>query len=439
MILRTTTGRSFKGVGKYVLHDKGAQSSDRVAFVETENCAFRDGQRAIAEMIHTAAHQKDIKRRNGGRATQTSKPVYHMSLSWDTSEKPTLDEQMSAAREAIKALGVDDRQALIVGHTDTDNPHVHVVVNLVCPTTGKTASIGNDRLKLSQWAEQYRKERGQEHLTPQRKKNNDRRRNGEFVKADNMTRPEYEAWKKAQAKEIWDDFRADRAAAKDARKGQFDALWQQKENRFAVRRDEIRQLHKPLWRDLFKAQNRELREYDQHFAARMKFALRQSKEGKIKAMFQAVFKGQAQRMELVQYQEEQRQGLATVQKARIADASREVMKAYKYDLAQLKEAHRSQDQERYDTTKAKAAEVWKDQSRPSAREIAEGAQQGFEKTADRRQSDNKAMRDHLDSVHGDEQDRKDEARERREKRAKRAKRERQRERKRGDGGRTMDN
>jgi len=161
MILRTTTGRSFKGVGKYVLHDKGAQSNDRVSFIETENLAFDEGDRAIAEMVHTATHQKELKRRAGLRATQNSKPVYHLSLSWDTSENPSLKEQMDAGREALKALGLSDHQAMTVGHTDTDNPHVHVVVNLVCPTTGKTAELGNDHTKLSKWAQQYREERGQ--------------------------------------------------------------------------------------------------------------------------------------------------------------------------------------------------------------------------------------------------------------------------------------
>jgi len=179
MILRTTTGRSFKGVGQYVLHDKGAQSTDRVSFIETENLAFNDGDRAIAEMVHVAGHQKEIKRRAGGRATQTSKPVYHLSLSWDTSENPSLKEQMDAGREALKALGLSDHQTMIVGHTDTANPHVHVVVNLVHPETGKTASLSNDQIKLSKWAEAYRKERGQEHLCPQRKKNNERRDQGE--------------------------------------------------------------------------------------------------------------------------------------------------------------------------------------------------------------------------------------------------------------------
>ena len=263
MILRTTTGRSFKGVGKYVLNDKGTTASaERVAFIETENLAFTDGKRAIAEMVHTATNQKALRRRNGDRATATSKPVYHYSLSWETSETPSLKEQMEAARESLKALGLEDRQAMIVGHTDTDNPHVHVVVNLVHPETGKTASLSNDRVKLSNWAQAYREERGQAHLCPQRKQNNDRRSKGEFVKANNMTRQEWEAWKKAQTKGIWNEFRADKAAAKETRKGQFDAAWREKQERFALRRDEIKQLYKPIWRDVYKRQTQQLREFD---------------------------------------------------------------------------------------------------------------------------------------------------------------------------------
>lgn len=360
MILRTTTGRSFKGVGQYVLHDKDAQSNDRVSFIETENLAFSEGNRAIAEMVHTATNQKDIKRRAGGRATQTSKPVYHLSLSWDTSESPSLKEQMDAAREAIKALGLDDRQAMIVGHTDTDNPHVHVVVNLVCPTTGKTASLSNDQIKLSKWAEQYRKERGQEHLCPQRAKNNERRDQGEFVKADNMTRPEYEAWKKSQTKEIWDAFRADRAKAKDGRKGQYDALWRQKENRTAQRKEEIKALYKPKWRDLYRKQRYELKNFDAGFFDRLGFAFTRGNRSKIIGFLQAVTNDGLLRADFVREQEREKKQLGQEHKQRLADASRGVRKEWQYDRDQLKASHEAEDQRAYDATKAKSAEVWKD-------------------------------------------------------------------------------
>lgn len=420
MILRTTTGRSFKGVGKYVLHDKGAQSNDRVSFIETENLAFADGNRAIAEMVHTATHQKELRRRNGARATQTSKPVYHLSLSWDTSETPSLKEQIETGREALKALGLGDRQAMIVGHTDTDNPHVHVVVNLVCPTTGKTASLSNDRTKLSRWAEQYRKERGQEHLCPQRKKNNERRSKGEFVKADNMTRQEYNAWKKSHTKEIWDSFRADRANTKAGRKGQYEALWQQKENRLAQRKDEIKALYKPRWRDLFKKQRTELKNFDAGFFDRLGFAMTRTGRSKVMGFLQAITSDGMLRADFVRTQEREKKQLGQEHKNRIADASREVRKAWQYDRDQLKASHQADDQRAYEDTKAQSAEVWKSGD-------LHKSGQDFDQTADRRKDDK--TRAEFDEKSPEAE---------REAIRKRRERKRNRPRKRDRGGRTMD-
>jgi len=364
MILRTTTGRSFKGVGQYVLHDKGAQSTDRVSFIETENL-----------------------------------------LSWDTSENPSLKEQMDAGREALKALGLSDHQTMIVGHTDTANPHVHVVVNLVHPETGKTASLSNDQIKLSKWAEAYRKERGQEHLCQ-----------------------EYEAWKKSQTKEIWDDFRADRQKAKDSRKGQYDALWQQKENRTAQRKEEIKALYKPKWRDLYKKQRYELKNFDAGFFDRLGFAMTRAGRSKLIGFLQAVTNDGMLRADFVRDQEREKKQLGQEHKQRVMDASREVRKAWQYDRDQLKASHEAEDQRAYDATKAKSAEVWKD------KDLSKTGQD-FGQTADRRKDD-KTRKSIVDEIR--ENTSPEEQKAIRDKMRKRKERKRDRPRRRGDTGRTMD-
>ena len=66
-----------------------------------------------------------------------------------------------AVDESLKKLGMEDRQALIVAHSDTPHRHVHVIVNRVDPETGRTANIGHDRLKLANWAERWERERGE--------------------------------------------------------------------------------------------------------------------------------------------------------------------------------------------------------------------------------------------------------------------------------------
>ncbi|MFK8034171.1 MAG: relaxase/mobilization nuclease domain-containing protein, partial [Hyphomicrobiales bacterium] len=249
--------------------------------------------------------------------------------------------------------------AMIVGHTDTDNPHVHVVVNLVCPTTGKTASLSNDQLKLSNWAEQYRRDRGEEHFCPQRKKNNDRRKEGEFVKADNMSRPEYEAWKSSQTKEIWDDFRADRAKAKQSRKGQYDALWQQKEDRVAQRVEEIKATFKPKWRDLYKKQRNELKNFDAGFFDRLGFAFSRRDRSKIVGFLEAITNDGQLRDDFIRDQEREKKQLGQEHKSRIADASREARKAWQFDRDKLQEMHKREDDKAHQQAKVKSSEVWK--------------------------------------------------------------------------------
>ncbi len=86
---------------------------------------------------------------------------------------------------------MEDQQAVLVAHNDTQHPHIHVILNRVHPETGKAASTSKDHLKLSKWAEGY--ERGQGKIRVQARVNhNARREKGQFVKNENITREEYD-------------------------------------------------------------------------------------------------------------------------------------------------------------------------------------------------------------------------------------------------------
>jgi len=418
------SGRSFKGAGLYYLHDKGASTDDRVAFTETVNLPTNDADRGIAHMIDTATHANQLKQQagiKGGRPLQA--PVYCYSLAWHPSETPTKAEQLEAVQATLKRLGVADRQAVIIGHNDTDHTHVHVMVNRVCPTTGKASTMGNDRLILSEWAHQYREQRGELHFCPEREKNREQRKE-EFVKDQSPSPQDWRAWKKAQTKDLWDKFRADRDKAGASRKGQYDALWQQKENRTAQRKEEIKALYKPKWRDLFKKQKYELKNFDAGFFDRLGFALTRAGRSKMVGFLQAVTNDGMLRADFVRDQERTKKQLGQEHKIRVADASREVRKAWQYDHDQLKASHEAQDQRAYDDTKAKSADVWKEPTR-------DVSGQDFEKTADRRK-DNDNRETFIENTT-------DEARKaNREEIRKRKERKRSRPRKRGDTGRTID-
>lgn len=156
---RATKGRgsSFKGALKYVLHDKDADTAERVGFVELRNLATDEPRQGWREMMALCDAADELKQRTGSKATgrKLSKPVYAFTLNWHEADKPDPAHMRDTAASALEALGMDHLQAVIVEHTDRPHRHVHVVVNLVDPDTGKAVSLSNDAHKLDRWADNY--------------------------------------------------------------------------------------------------------------------------------------------------------------------------------------------------------------------------------------------------------------------------------------------
>ena len=171
------------GAAAYLLHDVGeAEAAERVEWVQTRNLATDDPELAARIMAATAMQADDLKRAAGVKATgrKSNAHVLHFSLAWHEREAEALipEEMMRAALGAIKALGADDRQALIVAHNDTAHPHVHVLLNRISPEDGRMLSSSKEKLALSKWAEDYERARG-EILCQQRAINNAARDRGE--------------------------------------------------------------------------------------------------------------------------------------------------------------------------------------------------------------------------------------------------------------------
>lgn len=226
-------GRGFRGAQAYYVHDRDAATSERVGFIELVNLPSnpkdtpeRNADRAFAVMAWTASHQSEIKEAAGGSAVgrKLDKPVYTYSLSWapEDAAKATDAHMKAAALSSLKALGMDDRQAIIIRHNDTQHPHVHVIVNRVHPTTGKAASISRDQLKLSTWAQAWEKQHGLT-VVRDRVRNNELRREEakkpeavrKIVKAENLTREEYNQFKAYRGKTA-SQVMAQRSAQQDA-------------------------------------------------------------------------------------------------------------------------------------------------------------------------------------------------------------------------------
>jgi hypothetical protein len=172
-------GHSFKGAGQYYLHDKQAKTKERVAWTYIHNIPTQDPEKAMGWMAHTAMNADRLKQKAGiattGRKPKAG-PVYSFSLAWHPEQNPDQETMLEAAFKTLELLKLEDHEAVMVAHEDTDHPHVHVICNLVNPENGKTSVQSYDKLILSAWAEEYENNEGQIRCE-QRVINNAKRRN----------------------------------------------------------------------------------------------------------------------------------------------------------------------------------------------------------------------------------------------------------------------
>lgn len=287
----TAKGRSFNGAFAYYMHDKRQDgearrdTAERVAWAETRNLATDDPDVARRVMVATAQHQTALKKAAGVRSTgrQSTQHVYAYSLSWRPDEAATLDraEMVRAADASLKVLGADHLQTVIICHTDTKHPHVHLIVNRVDPETGRMHTFSNDRHHLDRWAHAYEEARGRI-VTPNRaKKFQDRARglsatfeaaaaprraspaadfnraaapvgDRQLLQAKAAELAKHTAAMRSRHSAEWRDLSAHGQARRNAA---FDAA----KVDLAKARSTIKDEFKPFWRDLFKRQAMEKR------------------------------------------------------------------------------------------------------------------------------------------------------------------------------------
>lgn len=354
----TKAGSSFKGAALYYLHDKQASTSERVAFTVTVNLPTNDPDRAVAHMIDTAAHADELKREAGLKpGRKLKKPVYAYSLAWHPTEAPTKAEQIAAAKQTLAVLGLSDRQALIVAHTDREHPHVHVIVNRVCPETGRAAVTSQDRLKLSQWAEAYEKVHGKV-FCDARVENNAARAQGQWRRGEYINRKDYYAWKKAKSDALWERYHDEKGRENAPRGDQLKALWRKRERRVETRKLETKAMFKPIWRDVFKRQREELKAFDAGVIGRIRTAMKADPGRVAASLMVAVTAPRVLRDDLVRQHERERKQIANHQGQQVRSASRELSEAWRAERDRLSKEWKAQDADRLNRVKADSDRIW---------------------------------------------------------------------------------
>lgn len=214
-------GTSFAGLGRYLFHDIGADTDERVAWVEMENLATENRRQAVRIMIATALQQDELKRRAGvgPQGRQSNAHVMHYTLSWhqEESKELTKEEMLAAAKASMVYLGTtegeylgmnkktgeeirakrtqyaDEHQSIIVCHQEEGkSPHVHIMLNRVHPEHGVMLPTSKEREKLSAWSLDYRQSQGKEHYCPQRVINAAKRAEGYVTSCKRKSRQIYE-------------------------------------------------------------------------------------------------------------------------------------------------------------------------------------------------------------------------------------------------------
>ena len=106
---------------------------------EEERRGFARDLALQCESIEDACRARPASRFKGN-------PVYHVAINWMEGEHPSREQAEHACQHVMASLGCADHQAAWAIHHDTDNDHVHLVVNRVHPE------------RLTVWSPPFRKD-----------------------------------------------------------------------------------------------------------------------------------------------------------------------------------------------------------------------------------------------------------------------------------------
>jgi len=118
-------GSSFKGAGQYYLHDKQAETSERVAWTETVNLRTANPDRAIRVMAATAMDRDALKLAAGIKAggRSSDKVVQTYSLAWHPEQKPKTVVVQEALQSLLDANGQARRDEVLTA-AQAKNPAI---------------------------------------------------------------------------------------------------------------------------------------------------------------------------------------------------------------------------------------------------------------------------------------------------------------------------
>ena len=132
MIAKIVTGKSFGGAVRYLLEKSG-----HARMLDSDGVELSD----IRSMIGSFNFQRKAR-------PEKVEVVGHISLSFHKNDAPKLTDgfMTELAREYMQRMGITDTQYIVVRHTDTNHPHLHILYNRVKYDT-KLVRSHNERIR----------------------------------------------------------------------------------------------------------------------------------------------------------------------------------------------------------------------------------------------------------------------------------------------------
>src|SRR5699024_683335 len=121
-IANSNTGGGFGGALSYALQEGKKVPTGHERKVMAMNGICGQNSKEMAKLMRNVANENQ----------RVKKPVLHLRVNFDPTEKLYEERQMSAVKDIMQGVGLNDsRQYLIVKHKDKKHEHYHIIANRV--------------------------------------------------------------------------------------------------------------------------------------------------------------------------------------------------------------------------------------------------------------------------------------------------------------------
>jgi len=127
---------SFGGLADYIM-DK-SNDGEKIENVSFSNCPYKDQEKNLS---YIKAMQNLNQRTNSDK-------TFHLIVSFQEDEKPTIEQLKNIEEELLKSLGMEAHHRLSVSHTNRNNFHIHIAINRIHPINNNLIDPYRDIPKL---------------------------------------------------------------------------------------------------------------------------------------------------------------------------------------------------------------------------------------------------------------------------------------------------